>query len=353
MLVDSISLQNFRSFTEATFEPSPSVNVIYGDNAVGKTNFLESIWMFTGCKSFRGTRDSGLVSFDAEFARNEIRFHSCGREQKCVMLIDKKRQASLNGVRLDSVTELFGVFPCVVFAPNHLSLVKGSPADRRKFLDTAICIQKPTYARILSDYVDVLAQRNSLLKAQNSPYFSDMLDILDSKISACSRAVSDVRYAFINELFEAALGVYDGISNNKEKLKLRYVSVLPKDFSGGTYEEMYRMARAEDLENGYTKYGPHRDDIEIIIDGKSAKGYGSQGQQRSAALALKLASAGMIEKKIGEKPIILLDDVMSELDACRQDYILNRLVGFQVFITCCDKNAVKQMENGKMFHVKQ
>lgn len=347
MEISRLVLKDFRNFTSCTYVPSRDVNVICGDNALGKTNLLEAIWLFTGCKSFRGARDRSLVRFGAEYARNEVSFSAGKREQTAVMLIDKKRTAALNGIKLESTTGLFGNFPAVVFAPNHLSLVKGAPAERRRFLDTALCMLKPSYAKTLSDYNRVLAQRNMLLKDRRNPYFSDMLSAIDVKMSACSRAVADVRYAFVDELLCSASAVYGGISDNREKLNLRYVSVLPEDFGGGTYEEMFAVARDEDVEAGFTKYGPHRDDIEIILDDRSARLYGSQGQQRSCALSLKLAEAEMIEKKFGEKPVILLDDVMSELDAGRQDYILNRLTGTQVFITCCEPGTVLRMKCGE------
>ena len=348
MIIENLKLQNYRNIGECFYEPDRGVNVIYGDNALGKTNLLESIWMFTGFKSFRGTRDSGLIKFGESYARNEMNFVNVNRDMNEVLLIDGKRQALLNGVRVENMAELVGSFCSVIFSPNHLSLVKGMPQERRKFLDSAICQLRPGYAKILSDYSKILRQRNVVLKNRENGNLKTALEIYDLQLSEAARKISNVRYEFTDEFFECATGIYKGISSDKEDIKMRYVTALPKNFQdGGTYEEMYALTHEEDIEAGYTKYGPHRDDIEIIIDKKSARLYGSQGQQRSAALSLKLAEAQMIEKITGEKPVILLDDVMSELDAGRQDYLLNRLGESQVFITCCEPGTLLRMKCGK------
>ncbi|HHU83802.1 MAG TPA: DNA replication/repair protein RecF [Clostridiales bacterium] len=335
MKVKKIELLNYRNIHSCIYEPSENVNVIYGENALGKTNLLESIWMFTGLKSFRSARNVSFIKFGEEFARNEMLFENNQREMKAAILFSKTKEALLNGVKLDTVSDLIGEFNAVIFTPNHLSFVKGSPKERRDFLDSLICRVYPAYTKILSEYNRVLVQRNCLLKNRNSAYFLDTLDILDKKAAIAARKVCDIRYKYIDELFQKAALVYDGISSGREKLNLRYVSVMPKCFSGNTYEELFCISRSEDIESGTTKYGPHRDDIEIIIDGKNARLYGSQGQQRSVALSLKLAEAQIIENESGEKPVILLDDVMSELDEGRQRFILDKLKDVQVFITCC------------------
>lgn len=320
---------------------------------------LESIWLFTGCKSFRSKRDRELVRFDASYAKNEMTFFAKGREQSAVIFIDKKRTAMKNGVTLRSPAELIGEFYAVIFSPSHLSLVKDGPVFRRKFLDTALCEIKPYYAKALAKYTHTLFQRNALLKdIQFHSELYDTLDAWDDKLSSYGAAVISERIKYTALLSEFSAKIYDGLSGGKEKMSVEYTDNA-KVYSDDPYEikdfllNRLRETRRDDIYNKITSIGPHRDDLGIKIDGLSARSFGSQGQQRSSALSLKLSESEIIKEITGDEPVILLDDVMSELDLTRQDYILNNISGRQVFITCCDPNTVLRLCEGKTFHIKK
>lgn len=359
MLVKRLMLTNFRNLEDIEIKPAEGVNVIFGENAQGKTNLLESIWLFTGCKSFRCRRDREMVGFDAPFAKNTIEFFANGREQSAILYIDQKRTAMKNGVTLKSPAELIGDFYAVVFAPSHLSLVKEGPAFRRRFLDTALCQLKPNYAKVLAKYNHTLQQRNALLKdIQFHPELLDTLDAWDDRLSSYGAAVVAERVKYTALLSEQSAEIYAGLSGNKEKLKINYISNFGGyDGDAQTIKDLLKArfleSRRDDIFNKMTVAGPHRDDLQIQIDALSARAFGSQGQQRSAALALKLSEANIIKEITGEEPVILLDDVMSELDETRQDYILNHLGARQVFITCCDPTTVLRLCEGRTFHMEE
>ena len=340
MTVKELSVADYRNIEKINITPSESVNVIYGENAQGKTNLLESIWLFTGCKSFRSKRDRELVRFDASYAKNEMTFFAKGREQSAVIFIDKKRTAMKNGVTLRSPAELIGEFYAVIFSPSHLSLVKDGPVFRRKFLDTALCEIKPYYAKALAKYTHTLFQRNALLKdIQFHSELYDTLDAWDDKLSSYGAAVISERIKYTALLSEFSAKIYDGLSGGKEKMSVEYTDNA-KVYLDDPYEiKDFLLNRL-------------REDLDIKIDGLSARSFGSQGQQRSSALSLKLSESEIIKEITGDEPVILLDDVMSELDLTRQDYILNNISGRQVFITCCDPNTVLRLCEGKTFHIK-
>lgn len=362
MKVNRLGFRNYRNLKENELVPGPEVNVIYGDNAQGKTNLLEAIWLFTGGRSFRGAKDQELISFSsADGAALALDFEAEERDQTAKITIDgtlKKRAAQLNGVNQPAASALIGKFCAVVFSPDHLSLIKEGPSMRRKFIDAALCQKKPAYARLLSQYSRTLAQRNTLLK--DISFHSELLETLeiwDEKLSRLGAAVTIERKRYIERLSKAAEEIYHGISKGKEQFAACYDSTLPQaglDEAeyGEAYFSLLKNGRKEDLNAGFTTKGPHRDDLSVKIQEKSAREYGSQGQQRSCVLALKLAEAALLAESLEEKPVILLDDVMSELDASRQDYLLNKIQGWQVFITCCDPNSILGLSQGKTFYVK-
>lgn len=358
MTVNSVKIKNFRNIADLSFTADNGVNVIYGENAQGKTNILESIWLFTGCKSFRGAKDSELIKFSEDFAKINLKFSDNLREKKSEIIIaDKKKNASLNGVSLRSTAELIGSFYAVIFSPVHLSLIKDGPSARRKFLDTALCQLKPSYAEHLAGFKRALIQRNALLKDLhlNSQLY-DMLDTWDDQLARYSACVIKERLQYIDLLSEYSKSIYSGISENKENFSVFYSKKIDKDLS---VKDIYlseienlKNSRKEDMFSKTTTVGPHRDDLEILINNVSARSFGSQGQQRSCALALKLGESEIIKKVTGETPVALLDDVMSELDEKRQDYVLNHINDRQVFLTCCDPSQVLRLCGGKSFLVK-
>ena len=360
MKVNSIELNNFRNISHIKFEANDGVNVIYGENAQGKTNILEGIWLFTGCKSFRGAKDSELIKFNEEIARIELNFSDNIRGKKSEIVIsEKKKNVFLNGVGLRSSAELMSSFYAVIFSPSHLSLIKDGPAGRRRFLDTALCQLKPSYAESLAGFKRALIQRNALLKDihLNSGLY-DILDTWDIQLAKYSALVISERLKYIDTLSQFSKNIYAGISENKEEIGILY-SRKEIDDINISVNDLYNMellklkdARKDDILMKSTSVGPHRDDLEIFINGVSARSFGSQGQQRSCALALKLGESEIIKKLTGETPVALLDDVMSELDEKRQDYVLNHINDRQVFLTCCDPSQVLRLCGGKSFLVK-
>lgn len=359
MRVNSLKAKNYRNIKSLEIFPCENVNIIYGENAQGKTNLLESIWLFTGCRSFRGSKEQDFINFETDFSLLELGFFGNSREQCAKIKIQDKRRAELNGVSFPSASKLIGEFFAVVFAPTHLSLIKEGPSQRRKFLDIALCQLKPRYANALTQYNRAILQRNALLKDIN--YHSELLDTLeiwDDKLCTLGAVVTAERIKYIKRLEPFIENIYGGISNGREIMKASYLTQT--QISSKTEVDLkqellqqFKLARKQDILSGSTSIGPHRDDLNIEIDGLLARSFGSQGQQRSCALSLKLAEAEIIKSITGEQPVALLDDVMSELDNTRQDYILNHIEGRQVFITCCEPSALLKISGGKAFELKE
>jgi DNA replication and repair protein RecF len=358
--VNIIRLQykNYRNLQPGVLVPKKEINIIYGKNAQGKTNLLESMWLFTGGHSFRGAKDSELTAFGQDTATLDLTFFSEEREQTAQIKIQNgRRSAKLNEIEKKSAAGLVGKFCAVIFSPEHLSLVKDGPAQRRSFLDAALCQIKPAYANLLSQYNRTLIQRNTLLK--DIPRHSELLETLqiwDEKLAKYGALVTKERVLYSSQIESIAKTVYSGISQEQEKLGISYFSTvfLQKEnrlFLEEDFLKKLKEARKEDLAAGFSTLGPHRDDLQITQNQISARSYGSQGQQRSIVLALKLAEAQILMEKTGESPVIFLDDVMSELDAGRQDYLLNHLENRQVFITCCEPNSVKNLSESSMFRM--
>lgn len=366
MFVERLATQNFRNLTDCEIFPCEGVNVIYGDNAQGKTNLLEALWLFTGGHSFRGAKDSELPKLDRENGGNmqsaalALDFFSEERQQKAVLNIDSGRRSSvINGVKKKNGAALVGKVRAVIFSPEHLLLVKEGPQRRRSFIDGALCQIKPGFAGGLSVYNRALQQRNALLKDMvRYPELRDTLEIWDMRLAKLGVTVMAERMQYVNKLIPRVKEIYSGISKGREEIEIRYSPSVKLDFENFSHSNAEEVFMAElkrtlhsDMRSGFTSAGPHRDDMNIEINGLSARAYGSQGQQRSAVLALKLAEAETLAGLSGEAPIVLLDDVMSELDQSRQDYLLNHLHGRQVFITCCSPETVSLQETGKRFKV--
>ena len=361
MTVRSLSFEGYRNLHPGQFEPEPGVNILTGENGQGKTNLLEACWLFTGARSFRGAKDSELVGFDAEEAKLGLRFFAGGREQEAAMSIKKRRSATLNGSPLSSPAKLSGVFCGVVFFPAHLSLVREGPEERRRFVDGAYCQIKPAFVGILADYQKILAQRNAFLKqkAESGVWNAgdeEMLDLWDNSLAVSAAKVTVARRAYIKKLAPMAKEVYAGLSGDRETMDIAWCSPVgdcaPAELAEAWLAELTK-SRKLDKATGFTTAGPHRDDLSVLLDGHPAKVYGSQGQQRSAVLALKMAEASLLQEVTDEPPVAFLDDVMSELDVSRQDYILNRIRDWQVFITCCEPTAPLRLTAGKCFTIKQ
>lgn len=360
MRVIAVKFENYRNLKNDIIQPCDGVNIIYGDNAQGKTNLLEAIWLFCGGHSFRSSKDSEVIRWEENYARLEMRFFGQEREQTAKLLFNgNKKQLEINGVEKKSAAALIEKFCAVVFSPEHLNLIKRGPSQRRKFIDSAICREKLQNAVILSKFNRVLVQRNSLLKdIYRRPSLEDTLSVWDEPLIQNGAMLIKKRMDYVEMLSQRAKIYHDGISKNSEKLEIKYISSIDAEISDSVDEiaEKFRKKlnenRKDDIRTGVTSYGPHRDDIEILINGKNARAFGSQGQQRSAVLSLKLAEAAVLKERMGEEPVILLDDVLSELDSKRQDFLLNELKDCQVFITCCEKSNKEQLKEGKIFLLK-
>lgn len=361
MIVKEISFREYRNLKNAIVKPCEGINVVCGNNAQGKTNFLEAIWLFTGGRSFRGAKDRELVTFGKQKVELEMLAETFGRTQQLKIEVNQgKRDVTINKVPQQAVSALVGRFCAVVFSPTHLALVKDGPGVRRKFLDTAICQIQPQYTAFFLKYNHVLNQRNSLLRyLRKDKNLVDTLDVWEEKLAEFGAEIVMRRFSYLENLKVLSSNFYSGLSAGKESLSLQYKTTATAEIYAEKsqikedFKIKLKKSREEDVFVGFTTKGPHRDDIEIKINGKSARLFSSQGQQRSAVLAMKLAEAELVKKSVGEPPVILLDDVLSELDLNRQNYLLNSILEKQVFITCCEPELSKKFFAGRIFEVSQ
>ena len=355
MKINSITLENYRNIKVLSVD-FDDVNIIWGQNAQGKTNLLEAIYLFSGAKSFRGAKDKELVKFNCDYAKLNLDFFSNNREQTAEIIIKDRKTVQLNGIKKKSASELGDEIKTIIFSPDHLNMIKEGPSERRKFVDGALCQIKSNYRTLLKSYNRTLVQRNTLLKkAEKAEEVESLLEVWNVNLANLGAKIIFQRIMYLKALKPYLESIFEGISGGKENIELAYIGADTysndvSDIEKKLYEKLKSYTKIDVLNHTTTK-GPHRDDIEILINGKSVKTYGSQGQQRSSVLALKLAEASLLKEMTGENPIALLDDVMSELDEKRQDYILNHIKDLQVFITCCDKETVLRLKKGKTFHI--
>lgn len=345
-LID-MSLKQFRNFSSLDVSFHPRVNLICGDNGQGKTNLMEAIWLLTGAKSFRGAKEGDMLRFGQEMGSVKASFFSQGRDQEITLKLGQKRQNLLNGVTLKSAGELSQSFGAVAFSPEHLDIVKDGPEKRRRFLDTAIGQIKERYQTYLQQLSRILTQRNTLLRdASYQSSLLPLLDVYDEKLAEIGAVITVMRRSYTEKLKAEATGIYRELSGGKEVFSLSYLPSIGGDitqYDGAALKQAYRealfAARETDRLNRSTSVGPHRDDMEITLNNLPARSFGSQGQQRSCVLALKLAEGRILKEVLDDTPIMLLDDVLSELDQNRQRFILREIEEMQVFVTCCDRGA--------------
>lgn len=352
-------IKNYRNIDNICFEPDENINVLYGENGHGKTNIIESIWLFTGCNSFRTRKNNELIKDGFKEAELTSDFYAFSREQNVKLKIGEKKEVWMNEIKKNSHRQLLGEFQAVIFSPSVLSVIKDGPGEKRKFLDIAISLLKPNYAAVLSKYNKTIMQRNNLLKKINEEESDEsFLFAFDEEAARLGGKILDYRMKYIEELKKYTANIYKGISSDREKFCLDYVNSLKETGSDPAqwaqiYYDTLQRSRVRDIFRCQTMTGPHKDDIEITLSGKSARVYGSQGQQRSCALAMKIAEGFIIKDISSEQPVALLDDVMSELDSKRQKSLLQYLNGWQVFVTCCDKAHVEKIDYGKAFEIKE
>lgn len=327
MYITSLHIDGYRNLKPEIFAPSKGCNVILGSNAQGKTNLLEAIYYCAFGKSHRQKNDEGLIAFDAGHAslkcyfwRNELH-HNIN-----VYLTPGQKKIAVDGCAIKKRNELIGKLPVIMFCPDDLNIVKGSPGERRKYIDRGLSQLYPKYFEAISRYYDVLKNRNADLKTG-----AKSLDAWDEQLCLYGSAINRFRRKYVEEIGRLAGGIHRYMVI-KEKISIS-LSIDERLLDKDTYLTALRECRDRDLKFGITSIGPHKDDIDIIIMGKEAKMYGSQGQQRTIALSMKLAELKYVEKHIGESPILLLDDVMSELDKTRQSRLMSQIQGIQSFIT--------------------
>lgn len=361
MTVREIQLEQFRNYTQLEAVFSPKVNVIYGENAQGKTNLLEAVAYLSAARSHRTRFDRELIRFGAERAKIQAKVFSRDREfvLQAELRRGVRRKLSSNGVTLKNAGELAGIVHTVLFCPEDLNLVREGAAARRRFLDDCICQLRPRYAAALAEYRRLYEHKTRIFRDwEEKPSLLDTLDEFSTRMAQVGALLVHYRAHFIRRLQESAPIVHADFSGGRETLELHYQTVKtvanplapPKELFSQLLEHQAAHRRAE-LEARQCLSGPHKDDLEITINGVSAKTYASQGQTRTAVLSLKLGCREIFFQDAGEYPVLLLDDVLSELDARRQEFVLQRITGGQVFITCCEEERLERLEEGTAFHI--
>lgn len=352
MRIREVSLQGFRNLEELHLIPSAGINVICGENAQGKTNFLEALYFCAMGKSMRGKSDQQLIGFEVQESHIRTFVESGKRQERIDVHLKRheKKGIAVNGIPVKKLEELFGTMYAVIFSPEDLSLIKDGPAERRRFLDMELCQLNKVYSYDLQQYYHILKQRNNLLKQmQKKPEMGEMLPIWNGQLAQYGERVIDARKRFLVQLDKIASGKLSALTGGRDSLQLVY---KPSCETGLLLQKLERN-RERDVFFGATQSGPHKDDIFFAVNGKEVKTYGSQGQQRTAALAARLAEIDLILEETGEEPILLLDDVFSELDENRQRFLLESIEGLQAFITCTgiEDSVKKYISADNLFHV--
>ena len=361
MIVKTLELDFFRNYVhlEAAFDPR--VNLIYGDNAQGKTNLLEAVAYLSSARSHRARYDKEMIQMgiDSAFLKGEVSSRDRDFTLEAKLFRGRSRQLFSNGVRLKTAGELAGILTTVLFCPEDLYLIREGGAARRKFLDGAICQLRPRYAQALAEYNRLYEHKTRILRDwPENPSLLQTLDDFNLRMAQTGAILIHYRAHFVKRLRDHAPAIHADFSGGRETMDLRYETVSTVDDPLRPPREILLMLldhqeshRQAELDSRQCLSGPHKDDLVVDVNGVSAKTYGSQGQTRTAALSLKLAQREIFQEETGEWPVLLLDDVLSELDAKRQSFVLNRIQGGQVFITCCEEEKLEGLEGGKAFHI--
>ncbi len=362
MIVRGLELDFFRNYPHLEAEFDPRVNLIYGDNAQGKTNLLEAVAYLSAARSHRARWDREMIMLDIDSAFVKGMVFSRDRDfvLEAKLFRGRGRQLFSNGVKLKTAGELAGILNTVLFCPEDLSLIRAGGAERRRFLDGAICQLRPRYAQALAEYNRLYDHKTRILRDwPERPSLLDTLDDFNLRMAQTGAILIHYRAHFIKRLRERAPAIHADFSGGREGLELRYETVSniddpqaqPRELLPLLLEHQEKRRQAE-IDSRQCLSGPHKDDLTVSIGGQSAKIYASQGQTRTAALSLKLAQREIFQEETGEWPVLLLDDVLSELDPKRQSFVLNRIRGGQVFITCCEEEKLEGLEGGRAFHIR-
>ena len=350
MYINKIEIKNFRNYEKQEIELNPHINIFYGDNAQGKTNILEAIFISGFGKSFRTSKEKEMIKLGEAFLEATVFYQKSDRDGKISTVISNKKQIEVNGVKIKKLSELIGKINLVIFTPDDIQILKSGPEKRRRFLDMMIGQLRPKYVYILNLYLKTLEQRNNYLKQikeENKP--ESMLEIWDEKLAEYAEIICKYRTEFIEKLNRKIKEIHSEVTSNSEEIKIEYITECN---NREIYLQLLKQRRKLDIIKGYTTKGIHRDDFKCIINDKEIEVYGSQGQHRTAILSLKLAELYVIYDEIGEYPILLLDDFMSELDEKRRKSFLSYIKDTQVIITCTDKMELDNLNEYKLFNVK-
>lgn len=352
MLINSLELKNFRNYESLEMKFSEGTNILYGDNAQGKTNILEAIYLSGTTKSHRSSIDREMIKFHNDESHIRINVLKNEISYKIDMHLKKNRPKgiAINGLPIKKAGELFGIINLVFFSPEDLNIIKDGPAERRRFLNMELCQLNKIYMQNLANYKKILKQRNMLLKELSfRPELKDTLDIWDSQLVNYGSQIIVERSKFINKLNVIIKDIHNNLSGNKEDLEVVY----EPDVTADNFEEKLKKNRDGDIYKKTTGAGPHRDDIIFKISDVDIRKYGSQGQQRTSALSLKLAEIELVKNVIHETPVLLLDDVLSELDSNRQNYLLNSIHDIQTIISCTglDEFVKNRFHINKIFQI--
>ncbi|MBQ1310754.1 MAG: DNA replication/repair protein RecF [Blautia sp.] len=352
MYIEAIQLKNFRNYDFLELEFDPATNILYGDNAQGKTNILEAVYLSGTSRSHRGNKDREMIRFQEEEAHIRLLVNKDRLSYRIDMHLKKNKAkgVAINGIPIRKARELLGVVNLVFFSPEDLNIIKSGPSERRRFMDMELCQLDTLYLTDLAEYNKIVNQRNKLLKDISfNEKLLGTLDVWDMQLLKYGRQIIEKRGSFLRELNEIVEEIHRNLTGGTENIQVLY----EPDVDVSLFEERLFMNRDRDLKLKMSSTGPHRDDFCVLVNGIDIRRYGSQGQQRTAALSLKLSEIYLVKKRIHDTPVLLLDDVLSELDRGRQNYLLDSIHDIQTIITCTglDDLISHQFEINKVFHV--
>ncbi|MBR5800395.1 MAG: DNA replication/repair protein RecF [Lachnospiraceae bacterium] len=352
MIIKSLELADFRNYDNLEISFDKGTNILYGDNAQGKTNILEAIYVSATTKSHKGSKDKEIIHFDKEEAHIRTYLQKEDDEIGVDMHLrkNKSKGIAIDGQKIKKAADLMGLLNIVFFSPEDLGIIKNGPSERRRFADMELCQLDSFYLYNLNHYNRIINQRNKLLKDMYfQPELRETLNIWDSQLVSFGSKIIERRAQFANQMCEIITDIHSKLSGGKEELIIQY----EPDVTIDEFETKMRMSQEKDIRAKVTSVGPHRDDFSFIVNGIDIRKYGSQGQQRTAALSLKLSEIELVKKISKDTPVLLLDDVLSELDSNRQNYLLNSIGNIQTIITCTglDEFINNRFEINKIFKV--
>ena len=352
MYIESVQLKNFRNYDSLELTFDKGTNIFYGNNAQGKTNILESLYLCGTTKSHRGSKDKEIINFDKEEAHIRTYLEKENVETRVDMHLrkNKSKGIAIDGQKIKKAADLMGLLNVVFFSPEDLSIIKDGPAERRRFADMELCQLDSFYLYNLNHYNKIIGQRNKLLKDMYfQPELKETLNIWDSQLVSFGSKIIERREQFVKQLGDIIFDIHKKLSGGKEELVIAY----EPDVSIEDFEKQMKYNQDKDIRLKQTTTGPHRDDFSFVVNGVDIRKYGSQGQQRTAALSLKLSEIELVKKISKDTPVLLLDDVLSELDSNRQNYLLNSIGNIQTIISCTglDEFINNRFEINKIFKV--